>query len=228
VPKAPRGKRVANEATGSYTVVGKAPNGRAEPYFDRSRGVWVAPWRRADGKVGRPTGKTRAIAEASRDRRIAEDSDASRHARLAEGFHAQSTLAELTRWWLDHIARHRVRATTWATYSKQLSLVDLGLGDIQVRALRPEQVTTFVSGLIDHGSASRARNVRTLLVQVLDQAVTLGLASENVARKVRPPRVPRVQRRTLTPVEVGKLLAACEERYAGPISLCYVQGWRVS
>ncbi len=91
-----------------------------------------------------------------------------------------------------------------------------------------EQVTTFVSELVDSGSAARARNVRTLLVQVLDQAVTLGLTTDNVARKVRPPRVPRVQRRTLTPAEVSRLLTACDERFAAAVALCYVQGWRVS
>jgi len=28
--------------------VNKAPNGEAEPYFDRSRQVWVAPWRKPE------------------------------------------------------------------------------------------------------------------------------------------------------------------------------------
>ena len=62
MPKAPRGKRVADPSTGSFRVVNKAPNGEAEPYFDKSRSVWVAPWRKTDGKVGRPTGKTRELA----------------------------------------------------------------------------------------------------------------------------------------------------------------------
>jgi hypothetical protein len=190
MPKTPRGKRVVDDSTGRFTVAGKAPNGQAQPYFDRTRGVWVAPWRRPDGKVGKPTGRTRALAEASRDRHIDAAKDDARLARLTEGFHAQSTLAELIRWWLDHIARHRVRITTWATYSKQLKLVEDRLGEIPVRQLRPEQVTTFVSELVDRGSAARARNVRTLLVQVLDQAVTLGLTTDNVARKVRPSTPP--------------------------------------
>jgi hypothetical protein len=60
-----------DDSTGRFTVAGKAPNGQAQPYFDRTRGVWVAPWRRPDGKVGKPTGRTRALAEASRDRQSA-------------------------------------------------------------------------------------------------------------------------------------------------------------
>jgi integrase len=228
VPRAPRSKRVVDAVTGSFTVVGKAPNGQGEPYFDRSRGLWVAPWHKPDGKLGRPTGKTRVAAEASRDRHRAEADEAGRCAPLAEGCNTESTVAELSRWWLDNVARHRVRVTTWATYETQLKLVSDNIGAISVRKLRPEQVTAFVSKVIDAGSAARASNVRTLLVQVLDEAVSLGLAQENVAKKVRPPRVPRVQRRTLTPLEVGQLLAVCDERFVGAVAICYVQGWRIS
>jgi hypothetical protein len=53
-----------------------------------------------------------------------------------------------------------VRITTWATYSKQLKLVEDRLGEIPVRALRPEQVAIFVSELVDRGSASRDLIVR--------------------------------------------------------------------
>lgn len=67
-----------------------------------------------------------------------------------------------------------------------------------------------------------------LLVQLLDEAVNLGLAEDNVARRVRSPRVPKVQRRTLTPSEVTRLLDVCDERYAAVVALCFVQGWRVS
>jgi integrase len=214
--------------TGRVTVAGKAPNGQAQPYFDRSRGVWVAPWRRPDGRVGRPTGKTRALAEASRDRHIAKAADSERSVELGEGFHSESTVGELIPWWLDRVARDRVRSTSLATYRKQLTVVSKGLGDVPVGSLRSEQVAAFISELADAGSASRARSIRMLLIQVLDQGVVLGLASDNVARKVPPLHVPRKQRRTLTPSEVARLLAHCSDRYVGAVALCYLQGWRVS
>ncbi|MCX6520005.1 MAG: hypothetical protein NTZ21_05025, partial [Actinobacteria bacterium] len=185
MPRAPRGKRVLDAVSGSYTVVGRAPNGEAEPYFDRSRGVWVAPWRKPDGKVGRPTGKTRAAAVASRNRHIAAAEEAARCGPLAEGFSVTTTLAELGAWWLENVARHRVRITTLATYKKQWRLIAAELGSTPVRQLRTEQVAVFISRLVDRGAASRATNVRTLLVQVLDEAVSLGLAEANVAKKVR-------------------------------------------
>jgi hypothetical protein len=95
-----RAKRIVNGLTGAVTVVNKATNGAAEPYFDRTRKVWVAPWHRPGGKVGRPTGRTRALAEASRDRNVAASNDSTRLSRLAQGFHVDSTMAELMQWWL--------------------------------------------------------------------------------------------------------------------------------
>lgn len=228
MPKAPRGKRVVDPSTGSFRVVNKAPNGEAEPYFDKSRTVWVAPWRKPDGKVGRPTGKTRALAVASRDRHIGKSEDDSRFATLDQGFTADSTVADLSEWWLQNVVRHRVRPTTFSTYRKQVRLIDAELGAVSARQLRPEQVAAFISDLIDRGSASRARNVRTLFVQIMDQAVVLGLAADNVARRVKTPRVPQVRRRTITPAETQRLLAECDGRFAAAVGLCYVQGWRIS
>ena len=228
MPKTPRGKRVIDPTTDTFRVVNKAPNGEAQPYFDKSRNVWVAPWRKPDGKVGRPTGKTRLLAVASRDRHIAKAEDDARFASLDEGFTADSTVADLAAWWLQNVARHRVRDTTFATYRKQVRLIDAGLGPIPARQLRPEQVAAFVSDLIDKGSASRARNMRTLLVQIMDQAVGLGLAADNVARRVKTPLVPQIRRRTITPAETQRLLAECDGRFAAAVGFCYLQGWRIS
>lgn len=121
-----------------------------------------------------------------------------------------------------------MRPTTFATYGKQIRLIDGELGTIAARQLRPEQVAAFVSDLIDRGSPSRARNVRTLIVQIMDQAVQLGLAADNVARRVKTPRVPQVRRRTITPAETQQLLGQCDARFAAAVALCYVQGWRIS
>jgi len=78
-----------------------------------------------------------------------------------------------------------VRPTSLTTYRKHSSVIDDNLGSVPVGELRAEQVTTFVSDLLDEGSASLTKNVRTLLVQILEQGVEFGLAAQNVARKVR-------------------------------------------
>lgn len=228
MPRAPRGKRVVDSASGSFVVVNRALRGHPDPFFDKTRNVWVAPWRKADGKLGRPTGRTRAAAEASRDRHIAAEREAARFTPLMGGFAATTTVRELSTWWLDQVARHRVRATTWSTYSKQMRVICERLGEVVVRRLRPEQVAGLISEIAASGSPARARNIRMLLVQVLDEAVNLGLADDNAARRVRSPRVPKAQRRTLSPAEVTVMLGACDERYAAAVALCFVQGWRVS
>jgi hypothetical protein len=97
VPRAPGGKRVVDAASGAFIVVARAPNGEPEPYFDRARRVWVAPWRKPDGKGGRPTGKTKAAAVASRQGHIKAAEEASRRAPLAKGFSEKSTVCELSR-----------------------------------------------------------------------------------------------------------------------------------
>jgi integrase len=89
-------------------------------------------------------------------------------------------------------------------------------------------VTAFVSELLDEGSASRAKNVRTLLVQILEQGVEFGLTTQNVARKVKAPKAALKQRRTITPDETQLLIAECEPRFAAAAALCFVQGWRIS
>lgn len=228
MPRAPRGKRVVDPSSGSFVVVNRAVRGHPDPYFDKTRGVWVAPWRKADGKVGRPTGRTRVAAEASRDRHIAAEREAEKLAPLSGGFTAATTVRELSAWWLEHVVQHRVRATSLSTYTKHMRVVCERLGDVAVRRLQPEQVAGFISDLALAGSASRARNIRMLLVQLLDEAVNLGLADDNVARRVRSPRVQKEQRRTLSPTEVAALVAKCDQRFAAAVALCFVQGWRVS
>jgi len=228
MPKAPRGKRVPDATGESFVVVNKAPNGQAEPFFDRTREVWVAPWRKPDGKVGRPTGKTRARAVASRDRHVEKAAHEAAFGGLAEGFNAETTVGQLSAWWLEHVARHRVRPTSLATYRKHVTVIDDKLGSVPVRELRPEQVTTFVSDLTDDGSSSRARNVRTLLVQILEQGVEFGIATQNVARKVKAPKPLPKRRRTITPDETQLLIAECEPRFAAAAALCFIQGWRIS
>lgn len=228
MPKKPRGKRIPDASGESFVVVNKAPNGEAQPYFDKSRGVWVAPWRKPNGKVGRPTGKTRALAVSSRDRHVAKADEEARIGSLEEGFSAQTTVGELASWWLENVARHRVRPTSLATYRKHVIVIDAKIGAIPVPDFRPEQATTFVSNLIDDGSASRAKNVRTLLVQILEQGVELGLVTQNVARKVKAPKSEPKRRRTITPDQTHRLIAECEPRFAAAAALCFVQGWRIS
>lgn len=147
MPRAPRGKRVIDEASGTYTVAGRAANGEPDPYFDKTRKVWVAPWRKPDGRTGRPTGKTRAAAVTSRDRHIAKAKEDERFTPLAEGFTSESTVADLIDWWLTNVGRHRVRTTTFTTYAKQLSVAADAFGDTSCCSGSPEPAAAYVTNL---------------------------------------------------------------------------------
>ncbi len=85
-----------------------------------------------------------------------------------------------------------------------------------------------MSGVASRGTANHANNLRTALNQVMKEALNLGLVDENVAAKVKPHRVPKLQRTTLTPDEVRRLLGACDERFQAAVGLGYLQGWRIS
>ena len=161
-------------------------------------------------------------------RHVAKSEHEAQFGELADGFTAHTTVGELSAWWLEHVARHRVRPTSLATYRKHASVIDDKLGSAPVCDPRAEQVTTFVSDLLDEGSASRAKNVRTLLVQILEQGVEFGLTTQNVARKVKAPKAAPKQRRTITPAQTQHLIAECDPRFAAPAGLCFVQGWRIS
>jgi hypothetical protein len=194
MPRAPRGKRIVDVDTGSFIVAGRAPNGQAAPYFDKSRNVWVAPWTKPDGKIGRPTGRTRSLAEASRDRDIAEAAELAKYGRLKDGFHAESTLTELMNWWLERIARHRVRGTTFATYRKQLKQVEDRIGGLVVRTLRPEQLTTLMSDLVDAGTVvlRRGATYEDGVGMVLGPTKTAGAAGR---QPLSPTVIERLRRR---------------------------------
>ena len=226
-PFAPR-QACRGPDTGSFTVVNRARSGAPEPFFERPgacgsrRGA--SPTARSAGQPAGPglrprrpgIGMSRPLRGCSISRPWPRDSSPA------------PPSAEVSRWWLDTIARHRVRITTWTTYDKQLRVVGDPPRQRRGAPAPTEQVAAFLSHMVDAGSAARARNIRTLLVQVLDEAVNLGLAEENVAKRVRPPRVPKVHRRTLSPAEVAQLLDACDERYVAAVALCFVQGWRIS
>jgi Phage integrase, N-terminal SAM-like domain len=57
-------------------------------------------------------------------------------------------LAELAGWWLETIARHRVRASSFGKYEHRVERIVPLLGDVRVGALRPEQVAAWQAGLL--------------------------------------------------------------------------------
>ena len=66
-------------------------------------------------------------------------------------FHRDATVAELAEWWLDVVARHRVRASTLGTYSQRVERTSNTIGQLPARSLKPERIARWQSDLLKSG-----------------------------------------------------------------------------
>jgi hypothetical protein len=78
-------------------------------------------------------------------------------------FTPATTVGELAAWWLDTVARHRVRASTLPKYEDLVRRFG-SLTDLSLRDLRPEHVATWQAGQLAAGLAPKSvANARVAL-----------------------------------------------------------------
>ena len=126
------GKRSVSR-DGSVRVHGKASNGEGSVYLDADgswRATYVAP---GSARPKRVRGKTREEAIARRAVKLEELSQIQ-----SSTFHRDATVAELAEWWLDVVARHRVRRSTLGTYSQRVERITNTIGQLPARSLKPQ------------------------------------------------------------------------------------------
>ena len=210
---------------GSVRVHGKASNGEGSVYLDADgswRATYVAP---GSARPKRVRGKTREEAIARRAVKLEELSQIQ-----SSTFHREATVAELAAWWLDVVARHRVRASTLGTYSQRVERITNTIGQLPARSLKPERIARWQSDLLKSGLASgTVADVRVTLHQVLEQAVIHELIASNPVDRVAAPKVVRGARRALVSEDARNLVgAASDDRLGAVVALLFVQGWRVS
>jgi integrase len=216
---------------GVTTVRGKRANGAGSVYFDQANECYFATWRDAEGKRRKVRGKTQSEAERRRDEAIESNEFAVR--RAGSRFTSGTTVHELGAWWLDNVAPHRMRPSSVGTVAKRLTRQRLGLlADVPVVSLTSEQVQEWQSGLLrgEHAlSPSTVADTRVTLNQVLECAVDHHLIAVNLAKRVKPPRVPKTNGRHLDAANAQRLVAACSgARYGVVVAMLFMQGWRVS
>lgn len=223
MPRRPQGKR-STDAAGVVKVRGKNANGDGSLYA-LADGTWRATWYDRNGTLRYVRGRTRAAAIERRDQAVADDA-----AGRATRFSRQTTVAELAGWWLDNVAAQRVRPSSLGKYRDRVRRLNAGIGDVPVADLRAEGVTAWLASLSRDGLASGTiRDVRTVLRQILDQAVDLDMVPTNVSSRVRGPKVERQASRALSVDDARRLLAAARgDRLAAAVWLLFVNGWRVS
>jgi integrase len=218
------GKRSVG-ADGLVRVHGKASNGEGSIYRD-SDGAWRATYFVAgERRPRRVRGKTRDEAIARRTAKLAELAQTQ-----SATFHRDTTVAELAAWWLDTVARHRVRPSTFGKYSDRVTRITGTLGVMPVRAVKAEHVARWQSDLLKTGLASGTLgDLRVTLHQVLEQAVVHELVGANPVDRVAAPKVVRSSKRALTSDEARRLVEeAASDRLGAAVALLFVQGWRVS
>jgi integrase len=210
---------------GAVQVHGKASNGEGSIYRD-SDGAWRATYSvPGEARPRRVRGKTREEAIARRTVKLEELSQIQ-----SSTFHRDATVAELAAWWLDVVARHRVRPSTFGTYRDRVQRITDTLGVMPVRLVKPERVARWQSDLLKSRLASgTVADVRVTLHQVLEQAVIHELIASNPVDRVAAPKVTHKSARALTSEEARRLVeAASADRLGAAVALLFVQGWRVS
>jgi integrase len=218
------GKRTTT-AGGSVRVHGKASNGEGSLYRDAD-GAWRATYTVAgEARPRRVRGKTREEALARRAVKLEELSQT-----ISGTFDRDTTVAELAAWWLDTVARHRVRPSTLGKYASRVARIATTLGDMPVRTVKAEHVARWQSELLKGGLASgTVGDLRVALHMVLEQGVIHELIAANPVDRVAAPKVVRSAKRALSSTEARALIgAASSDRLGAAVALLFVQGWRVS
>ena len=218
--------------TGSFRVPGKAPNGAGSVYprrkVDASGQERV--YRRATyvdftGKTGSVSAPTKTAAIEERDAALAGQPASS-----SSSFGPATTVGELARWWLETIARHRVRPSSFGRYVDRVRRIESTLGDLNAIALTATRVDAWQAELLSSGLASKTvADVRVTLRQVLSAGVDFGLLTVNAVDRVPAPKVITKTARALSPDDARALIAASrEDRLGAAVALLFVQGWRIS
>jgi integrase len=235
VARSPRGKRTPT-GDGSHGVVAKNPNGTGSVYYEPPRvradgrkpaGRWRATWVDHDGRIRKVSAPTRAEAEAKRNALAAT---ANGRRRPSSRFGPTSTVNDLLAWWLDSVARHRVKTSTFDSYRRFASYLADGIGTWRIVDVGPEALTDWQAELLDRFAPYTVLNCRKVCRQAFREAVKLDLIATNPFDLVDAPRATRVGvARALDPASAKALLVAAQElRLGAAVTLLFVQGWRVS
>lgn len=220
------------EADGSFRVIGKASNGDGSVYPVRKADAAGDPrvyWRATYVDY---TGKTRTVSATTKTGAIEKRTlaQARQPAAPSSSFGAKTTVGELARWWLETIARHRVRASSFGRYVDRVRRIETTIGDVVALELTPTRLAGWQADLLSSGLASKTvADARVTLRQVLAAGVDFGLLAANVADRVPPPKVVTRPARALTPEDARALIASARsDRLGAAVALLFVQGWRVS
>ena len=184
-------------------------------------------WRVRVNMVDPQTGRRKRPQRTYKTRREAEAGKIAWLAEIERGTavtNSKMTLASYLDYWLDTVARHRVRPTTLASYTQIIhNRIVPTLGTVPVQKLTPAQVQALYGRLLENGRIDgRARGLsprsvkyaHTVLRMALQDALKLGLVPRNVCDAAMPPKAVRPQVQYWDSEDVRRFLdVAHEDRY---------------
>src|SRR5579864_8201484 len=163
-------------------------------------------WRVRVDMVDPVSGKRRQPQRTFRTKREAEAGLAQWLVEIERGTvvdRSKMTLGEYLTYWLDTVAQHRVRPTTFASYRQIIhNRITPALGAVCLQRLTPAQVQAIYGRLLENGrrdgrgkglSHRSVRYTHAVLRMALEDAMKLGLVTRNVCDAAVPPRAARPQ-----------------------------------
>lgn len=141
---------------------------------------------------------------------------------------SKQTVGAYLQHWLTATAQHRVRPTTYESYSTLVNRhIAPALGTISLQKLTPTQVQAFYAAKMATGgrldgkagalSNRTVRYLHAILKMALEEALRLGLVGRNAAAAVKPPKAVRPQIQCWDATGVKRFLAAAEGDSYGAI-----------
>lgn len=175
--------------------------------YQTADGTWVAALDMGYGPTGarrRWVGKARtqeaALAKLREARRELESNGS-----VAS---KSTTVGAWLDYWLDNIARPRIRPKTYLEYERCIRLhLKPRIGRISIARLTPTQVRDMERALATEHSAATANNVHRCLRTALNDALREGKATRNAAALITPPSVRHKARQPLTAAQASRVIA---------------------
>ncbi|HEX9037463.1 MAG TPA: tyrosine-type recombinase/integrase, partial [Ktedonobacterales bacterium] len=131
--------------------------------------------------------------------------------------------------WLANM-KLKIRYNTWQRYEQYVRLYLVPtLGKVALSKLTPQQIQSLYTAKLNEGySTTTIAHLHTVIHHALDSALRFGLVQRNVAEFVEPPKVRKVEMKTLSPEQARKLLEVARgERFEALYVVALTTGMRL-
>lgn len=120
----------------------------------------------------------------------------------------QQTVKHYLEYWLEEVHKPNIKVSTYVKYRKLIqSYIIPALGEIKLEKLTPQHVKSLYNQKQRDGLAPKTiHSIHGVLHKALDNAVLWNLVSRNVCKVVKPPRLVKTEKPSLTMEEAHKLL----------------------